>query len=119
MARAKNRIDNATSILRLGIALGAGWLLWQRYQVDQQAEQAEQAEQAAPPPLPSSASPMQPLTGTAPATLPASQPTEVAYEGATNDQIDTTRQLRAPQAISLDPKTRGDALVSWLDEAAT
>lgn len=106
MARKKNRgiftgLEKTTTLLRFAGALGGMYFLYYKYQQSQRnaAQDAAIANATAM----ASEGATKPLTAAGLKVLPSPGASPVAYQGASPDQVNTTRQLNAPQAQSLDP----------------
>lgn len=111
LARLKRKAEGLTTIMRLALVGGSAYLLYRKYRRDQMEEAMLQQQAQV---TGGSVSAMQPLVAPSAETLPHQQATTVAYQPATNDQLDTTRQLQTPQIQNLDPSLLAKQALSYL-----
>lgn len=110
------RLEKTTTLLRLIVVGGSGYLLYRKFQKDKLEDQLLAQQRRAAAMAAEGAS--QDLIGPGVKVLPSSGAQPVAYQGASSDQVDTARQLTAPQAKNLDPnEVAAQALTSLVSSA--
>jgi len=103
-ARIKRKADNLSTLMRLVVLGGSGYLLWRRYQKEMDQERVEAAQMAQQARAAGgSPSAMQPLVGPSAQPIASQQPRVLQYGGASPDQVRTTQLLPTTQAVPLDP----------------
>lgn len=117
--KAKRKVENTTTMLRLIVVGGSAWLLWRKWQKEQIADEALETQARASGGSPSAMAPLVPRTTQA---LPsAGQEQTVAYQGATPEQTETAAALPKPAPVDLTPGQQATALLAqsagWLTSA--
>lgn len=98
--KAKSKVENTTTLLRLLVVAGSGYLLWKRFKQEEQSEVIEQQAVAQG----GSPGATTPLVGAQAQVLPnAGGEHQVAYQGMTPEQQETASKLQTAPVDDLTP----------------